>query len=240
MDNKTFGAVTIPIGKKGPDGEWVEIVPVAGTSYVVFKDEAGATLCVIEFTYAPKAVEPEEPSGPVVGTDDEVVDASQFFDDKQAAASAGATLVEVLAVSTPQITPESTQAEKDLAAYKKSLTTTLKECEQQDAPLYRLTYSKADTELTLDFTERLKDVGEFFTVNPYSASDLIKVDGKTQNEDYYLVEWNSTIKYHGKPKIRMSSFASLDETTRKTMPIKILFYDKNNKILLAVECVLNE
>jgi hypothetical protein len=32
----------------------------------------------------------------------------------------------------------------------------------------------------------------------------------------------------------------LDETTRKTLPIKILFYNKDNKILLAVECILNE
>jgi hypothetical protein len=79
-----------------------------------------------------------------------------------------------------------------------------------------------------------------FTVNPYSASDLIRVDGKTQNEDYYLVEYGSTTKYHGKPKIKMLSFASLDETTRKTLPIKILFYNKDNKILLAVECILNE
>jgi hypothetical protein len=240
MENKTFGAITIPVGKTGPNGEWIDVVPVAGTSYVVFKDEQGSVLCVVEFTYAPKAVEPEGPSDPIVGIEDEVADASQFFDDKNAAASAGATLVEVLAVSSPEITAESTQAEKDLAAYKKSLTTTLKECQQNEAPLYRLTYKKADTELTFDFTERLKNVGEMFTVNPYSASDLIKVDGKTQNEDYYLVEYGSTTKYHGKPKIKMSSFASLDETTRKTMPIKILFYNKDSKILLAVECILNE
>lgn len=244
MENKTFGAITIPVGKKGPDGEWIDITPVAGTSYIVFKDENGGTLCVVEFTYAPIIVEPDpepdpEPE-PDVTVEDEVADASEFFDDKNAATSAGATLVEVLAVRVPQITAESTQEEKDLAAYKKSLTTTLKECQHNEAPLYRLTYKNVDTELTFDFTGRLKNVGEMFTVNPYSASDLIRVDGKTQNEDYYLVEWGSTKKYHGKPKIKMSSFASLDETTRKTIPIKILFYDKDNKILLAVECILNE
>lgn len=241
MENKTFGAITIPLGKLNSSGEWVEIVPEAGLSYVVFKDETGATLCVVEFTYAPKAVEPEVPSEPEVGTEDDVVDASNYFDSAKDAAAAGATFVEVTAVKVPTITSESTQADKDLAAYKKSLMTTLSECKQYDAPLYRLTYTKADTELTMNFPDRLKTVAKMFTVNPYSAQGVVTVDGKTMDEDGgHLIPYGSTKTYNGKPKIKMLSFKTLSEELLKTQPIKILFYDSDSKILLAIECILNE
>ena len=241
MENKTFGSITIPTGRTGADGKWVELVPEAGTAYVVFKDENGATLCVVEFTYAPKAVEPEVPAEPEVGVEDDVVDASSYFDSAKAAQAAGATFVQVTAVKVPKITAESTQAEKDLATYKKSLMTTLNECKQYNAPLYRLTYTKADTELTLNFTDRLKTVAKMFTVNPYSAQGVITVDGMTMDEDGgHLIPFGSTKTYNGKPKIKMMSFASLSEELVKTQPIKILFYDADSKILLAIECILNE
>ena len=207
---------------------------------MVFKDEQGAVLCVVEFTYAPKAVEPEGPSDPSVDAD-EVVDAGKYFNDASAAASAGATLVEVLAVSVPTITSESTQAEKNLAAYKKSLTTTLKECKQNEAPLYRLTYTKANTELTLNLTKRLANVAKTFTVNPYRAQGVITVDGNTMEDDGgHLIPYGSTKPYNGKPAIKMLTFSSLDAELVSTEPIKILFYDSENKILLAIECLLNE
>ena len=241
MENKTFGAITIPTGRTGADGKWVELVPEAGVAYVVFKDENGATLCVVEFTYAPKPVEPEVPAEPEVGTEDDVVDASSYFDSAKAAEAAGATFVQVTAVKIPKVTAESTQAEKDLATYKKSLMTTLNECKQYNAPLYRLTYTKADTELTLNFTDRLKTVAKLFTVNPYSAQGVITVDGMTMDEDGgHLIPFGSTKTYNGKPKIKMMSFASLSEELVKTQPIKILFYDADSKVLLAIECILNE
>ena len=241
MENKTFGAITIPTGRTGADGKWVELVPEAGTSYVVFKDDNGAVLCVVEFTYAPKAVEPEVPFDPEDGSGDQIVNAGQYFDNPQAAIDAGASLVEVAAVVVPKITSESTQEEKDLSAYKKSLKTTWGECRQYGATLYRLTYTKPDTELTLDFTDKLKDVAKLFTVNPYTAQRFIYVDGMTMDEDGgHLIPYGSTETYNGKPKIKMMSFASLSEEILKTQPIKILFYDSENKILLAIECILNE
>ena len=244
MENKTFGAITVPIGKKDANGNWVEIVPEAGTSYVVFKDEEGKTLCVIEFTYAPKVVEPEPepeiPSEPEV-VEDDVVDASSYFDSAKAAAAAGATLVEIKVVKVPKVTSESSQEVKDLAAYKKSLTTTLNECKSFGAPLYRLTYTKADTELTFNFTDKLKTVAKMFTVNPWQAQSVITVDGMTMDEEGgHLVAYGSTKPYNGKPKIKMMSFASLSEDMLKTQPIKILFYDSDSEILLGIECVLSE
>ena len=246
LENKTFGAITIPTVRK--DGEnWVEVVPEAGTSYVVFKDAAGATLCVVEFTYAPKIVEPEPepepevPSEPGVVVEDDVEDASQFFNSLTSANKAGASLVKIVAVRIPVVTEESTQAERDLKKYKTSLSTTLRECKQHDAPLYRLTYTKADTELVLNFTDRLKTVASMFTVNPYQAANVILVDGKTMEDDGgQLVPYGSTKAYNGKPAIKMLSFSSLEPETLRTEPIKVLFHGSDSKILLAIECVLNE
>ena len=241
MENKTFGAITIPIGKMGADGNWVEVVPQAGMSYVVFKDDKGATLCVVEFTYAPKEVEPEVPFDPEDGSGDQVVNAGHYFDDAKAAIEAGASFVEVTAVSVPKVTSDSTQEEIDLAAYKKSLKTTWGECRQYGATLYRLTYTKADTELTLDFTEILKDVARLFTVNPYMAQSFVTVDGMTMDEDGgHLIPYGSTELYHGKPTIKMKSFSSLSDEILKTQPIKILFYNSDSEILLGIECVLSE
>ena len=246
LENKTFGAITVPTVKK--DGEnWVEVVPEAGTSYVVFKDAAGATLCVVEFTYAPKIVEPEPepepevPSEPGVVVEDDVEDASQFFNSLTSANKAGATLVKIVAVRIPVVTEESTQAEMDLKKYKTSLSTTLRECKQHDAPRYRLTYTKADTELVLNFADRLKTVASMFTVNPYKAANVIMVDGKTMEDDGgQLVPYGSTKAYNGKPAIKMLSFSSLEPEMLRTEPIKVLFYGTDSKILLAIECVLNE
>ena len=150
-------------------------------------------------------------------------------------------MVEIKVVNVPKVTSDSSQEVKDLAAYKKNLTTTLNECKSCGAPLYRLTYTKADTELTFNFTDRLKTVAKLFTVNPWQAQSVITVDGMTMDEEGgHLVAYGSTKPYNGKPKIKMMSFASLSEEFLKTKPIKILFYDSENKILLAIECILNE
>ena len=78
-------------------------------------------------------------------------------------------------------------------------------------------------------------------VVPYTAQRFIYVDGMTMDEDGgHLIPYGSTETYNGKPKIKMMSFASLSEEILKTQPIKILFYDSENKILLAIECILNE
>ena len=117
----------------------------------------------------------------------------------------------------------------------------MNECKSSGAPLYRLTYTKADTELTLNFTDKLKTVAKMFTVNPYLALGVITVDGKTMDEEGgHLLEYGSTKLYNGKPKIKMMSFASLSEELLKTQPIKILFHDSDNKILLGIECILSE
>ena len=69
----------------------------------------------------------------------------------------------------------------------------------------------------------------------------VTVDGKTMDEEGgHLIEYGSTKPYNGKPKIKMLSFKSLSEEMLKTQPIKILFYDSDSKILLAIECILNE
>ena len=239
MENKTFGAVVIPIAKEGENGEWEDVVPVAGVSYVVFKDEQGAVLCVIEFTYAPKVVEPEPEPEPSVGSEDVVVDASQYFADPEAASSVGATLVEILEVKVPAVTSSSTQEEKDLAAYKKSLTTTFNECKNKQAPLYRLTYTQEDTELILNFVERLANTAVMFTVNPYRAQSVITINGNTMDDDGgHLIPYESTDPFNGMPAIKMKSFSSLDADLLNTQPIKILFYDSESNILLGIECVL--
>ena len=237
MENKTFGAITIPTVRQTPQGTWVELAPEAGVDYVVFKDEAGATLCVVEFTYAPEIVIPEEPE---IVDKDEIVDASQFFANKSAADAAGATLAEVLAIMVPEVTAESTQAEINMAEYKKNLTKTFKNCAPYDAPLYRLTYTDASTQLTLDFGDILKNKAVMFSVNPSEAADAVTVDGKLMNEDALLATSISSKNYHGKPVIKMPNFDDVPEEKLATTPVVVLFYDSEYSILLAIECVLAE
>ena len=238
MENKTFGAITIPVGKTDADGKWVEIVPEAGTSYVVFKDDKGATLCVVEFTYAPVYVEPEKPE---LVEADELKDASVLFKDKNAAEAAGATLFEVLAVNIPEITDNSTAAEINFATYKKNLAGTLRSCKNNSARLYRLTYTKADTELELNFSNFLKAKAKIFTVNPHLVQEYITVDGKIMDEvGGQLVDPDTNRPYAGSPKIKMMSMSSVTSDELDTLPIVILFHDSSDAIILAVECILNE
>ena len=238
QENKTFGAITIPLGKYNSKDEWIETVPQAGTSYVVFKDADGATLCVVEFTYAPVYVEPEEPE---LIEADELKDANMLFKDKNAAEAAGATLFEVLAVSVPEITDKSTVAEINFATYKKNLAGTLRSCKNNNARLYRLTYTKADTELVLNFSNFLKGKAKIFTVNPHLVQEQITVDGnKMDDVGGQLVDPDTNRAYAGMPKIKMMSLASITSDELDTLPIVILFHDSSDAIVLAVECILNE
>ena len=238
MENKTFGAITIPLGKYNSKGEWVETIPQPGTSYVVFRGEEGEVLCVVEFTYAPVIVEPEEPEFIEA---DELKDASIFFLDKDAAEESGATLFEVLAVNVPKITDQSTVAEINHATYKKNLSNTLRSCKNNQARLYRLTYTKADTELSFDFSHFLRGKVKIFTVNPHIVQGYITVDGNTMDEvGGHLVDPDTNRPYNGKPRIKMMSLSSITSDDLDVFPIVILFHDSSDAIILAIECVLNE
>jgi hypothetical protein len=118
-----------------------------------------------------------EPEKPELVEADELKDASVLFKDKNAAEAAGATLFEVLAVNIPEITDNSTAAEINFATYKKNLAGTLRSCKNNSARLYRLTYTKADTELELNFSNLLdkfnKQQPDNNIVNTYEGKGYI-------------------------------------------------------------------
>ena len=158
--------------------------------------------------------------------------------DQNAAASAGATLVQILAVNVPTVTGESSEQEINYAKYKKNLSETLEDCKSNKISLYRLTYKKSDTELKLNFTSLLKGKAKFYSVNPWNLHNLVTIDAGIYEEvgGAYFIETS----YPGTPQVKMNH---TDETAAEELsvtPLVIRFLDQNFKPLVAIECVLAE
>lgn len=170
--------------------------------YIVFKDSKGQNLAVVHCTYVKeKKVEV-----------DVTVDASDCFVDKEAAAAAGATLVEVTAGPTYD-------------AYK-----------ENQCPIKILKYTKADTVLEI----KVPESSMMFTVNPWSKVRLVSVDGKYSDEGGELLEWDDSVNayvgtFDGTVDISM---ALLDGSAAGSDTANVLFYDKSNSVVLTLICVL--
>ena len=254
-EDKTYGSFIIPIVKtEGDDQVEIEVKP--GTAYAVFKDAEGATLCVVRFTYAPEIhEEPELPDD-----SDTEVDASAYFADPELAASAGASLVEIVKVNVPFPAPQKPSQPADDASsevkaeyesalaqyndylYKRALYSLLNECKGVSAPLMKLTYTAKPTTLTLDLTEFLTGAGKEahqFTANPYILSHYVKIDGKTQEDNAgRLVAYGSSKKYDGCPEVKMNLYEA-DKNQTASQPLVVLFHDSDGKVLMGIVCVQN-
>ena len=171
--------------------------------YIVFKDSKGQNLAVVHCTYVKEKKE-------VV---DVTVDASDDFVDKDAAAAAGATLVEVTAGPTYE-------------AYK-----------ENQCPVKILKYTRTDTALEI----KVPEMSMRFTVNPWSKVRAVSVDGKYSDEGGELLEWDDAVNsyvgtFDGTVDIAM---AFLDGASSGSETANVLFYDKNNKVVLTLICVLD-
>ena len=239
-----FGAITILTSRKQLDADgnpvldekgneiWMELIPEAGTGYIVFKGDNDLTLCVVEFTYAPEIIEPEEPE--VVETD-LLEDASQYFYNKEESEAEGFVFSEIKAISIPTA-PSSFESEEERKAFQDkfdlqtSLYKALGEYKAQNIPFLRLEFPKLKLSTKLNLAELIKGVATMYSVNPYAAREAIKLDGKTQEQTQGIM--SST--HDGCPVIRLES---MDYQVLKSTPLVILYYE-GTTVVLAIHCVL--